>query len=81
MHIGLVDEHEFLKMIEIRGEKLLGLLNYLAGCDHPKEALTRPLLGELLSQAMQLEEILDSYDAGKNRKCCTIRSLTATAMR
>jgi hypothetical protein len=78
MHIGLVDEHEFLKMIEIRGEKLLGLLNYLAGCDHPKEALTRPLLGELLSQAMQLEEILDSYDAGKNRKWCTIRSLTAT---
>lgn len=77
MHTGLVDEHEFLKLVETRAEKLLGLLNYLAGCDRPKEALTRPLLGELLSQAVQLEEILDSYDAGKNRKWCTIRSLTA----
>jgi len=78
MHTGLVDEHEFLKLIETRGQKLLGLLDYLAGCDCPQEALTRPLLGELLSQAVQLEEILDSYDAGKNCKWCMVRSLTAT---
>ena len=78
MHTGLVDEHEFLKLVETRAEKLLGLLDHLAGCDRPQEALTRPLLGELLSQAMQLEEILDSYEAGKNCKWCMVRSLTAT---
>jgi len=77
MHTGLVDEHEFSKLIEARGAKLLGLLHYLADCGAPKEALTRPLLGELLSQAMQLEEVLDSYDAGKNCTWCVIRSLTA----
>ena len=77
MHIGLVDEHEFAKLIETRARKLLGLLNFLAGCEDAKEALTRPLLGELLSQAVQLEEILDSYDAGKNCTWCRLRSLTA----
>ncbi len=79
MHVGLVDENEFKKLIERRGAKLLGLLHHLADCDSPREAMTRPLLGELLSQATQLEEILDSYDAAKNRKWCTIRSLTAAA--
>ena len=78
MNTGLVDERQFLELIERRSEKLLGLLNYLTACSGPEEALTRPLLGDLLSQALQLEEILDSYDAGKNCKWSTIRSLTAT---
>jgi len=77
MHTGLVDEQKFAELIELRAAQLLGLLNYVADCAAPKEALTRPLLGELLSQAVQLEEILDSYDAGKNCKWCTFRSLTA----
>ena len=58
--------------------KLLGLLDYLAAYAHPKTALTRPLLGDLLSQATQVEEFLDSHDAGKNCQWCLIRSLTAT---
>lgn len=78
MNTKLVDEHQFLKQVEKRAGKLLALLDYLAKCANPKEALTRPLLGDLLSQATQIEEFLDSYDAGKNCQWCTIRSLTAT---
>jgi len=78
MSTTLVDEHRFLEQIEKRAGKLLGLLDYLAQCANPKAALTRPLLGDLLSQAMQIEEFLDSYDAGKNCQWCVIRSLTAT---
>lgn len=78
MNNGFVDEHQFGELIQRRATNLLGLLNYLAGCDRPRDALTRPLLGDLLSQAVQMEELLDSYDAGKNCKWCTVRSLTAT---
>jgi len=78
MNRGLVDEREFVELIQRRAGNLLSLLNGLAGCDRPKQALTRPLLGDLLSQAVQMEELFDSYDAGKNCKWCTVRSLTAT---
>ncbi len=78
MDAGLVPEHEFLKLVERQAQKLLTLLNYLSRCDAPRQALTRPFLGDLLSQANQVEEILDSYDAGKNCRWCRIRSLTAT---
>ncbi len=78
MNAKLVDEQLFLEHIGKRMRKLLGLLDYLSQCTNPREALTRPLLGDLLSQATQIEEFLDSYGAGKNCRWCTIRSLTAT---
>jgi hypothetical protein len=77
MDSGHVPEQDFFALVEGRAQKLLSLLNYLSSCDAPREALTRPFLGDLLSQATQVEEILDSYDAGKNCKWCHIRSLTA----
>ncbi len=77
MHSGHVPEDEFLRLVERRAGKLLGLLRYLAECDAPQEAMTRPFLGDLLSQAVQVEEILDSYDAGKNCRWCRMRALTA----
>ena len=42
-----------------------------------KSILTRPLLGELLSQATQIEELLDSYGARNNCRWARFRSLTA----
>jgi len=78
MSTKLVDEQLFLEHIGKRMRKLLGLLNYFSQCDDPRAALTRPLLGDLLSQATQMEEFLDSYGAAKNCRWCTIRSLTAT---
>jgi hypothetical protein len=78
MNASLVNEQDFHKLVERRADMMLALLDYLAGCDDPHAVLTRPLLGEFLSQAMQIEELLDNYDAGKNCRWCHIRSLTAT---
>ncbi len=77
MSSTLVDERKFVAMMQDRMEALLSLLSYVSKCESPQEAMTRPLLGSLLSEAVQTEEILDSYDASKNRKWCHIRSLTA----
>ncbi len=71
MNASLVNEQDFHKLVEKRADMLLALVNYLSGCDNPRAVLTRPLLGEFLSQSMQFEELLDNYDAGKNCRWCT----------
>jgi len=73
-----VDEQAFKQLLERRAQTLLALAAHLAQCPHPRQALTRPLAGELLSNSMQLEELLDTYEAGKNCAWCALRSLTAT---
>ena len=78
MNTSLVNEQDFHRLVEKRASMLLTLADYLSGCENPRAALTRPLLGEFLSQSMQFEELLDTYDAGKNCLWCNIRSLTAT---
>jgi hypothetical protein len=79
---GLIDEAVFHDLISARAGPLLGFADYLcqpAGTDdgtgHP--VLTRPLLATLLSQATQLEELLDAYGARNNRRWCQLRALTA----
>jgi len=72
-----VDEREFIEMINRRARTLLSLLEHVSTCQTPTKALTRPLLGDLLSHAVQIEELLDSYDAAKNCKWCQMRSLVA----
>ncbi len=78
MDTNLVNEQEFSGLIEKRARTLLAMVDFLAACDAPREVLNRPFLGELLSQAMQLEELVDTYDAGKNCRWRNLRSLTAT---
>ena len=39
--------------------------------------MIRPLMGELLSQSTQLEELLDAYGAGSCCQWCGLRSMTA----
>ncbi len=77
MVTGLVNENEFQDLLEKRAQPLLSLVSYLTQCDPSEDFLTRPLAGELLSQAMQLEEFLDTYDAGRCCRWCNLRSLTA----
>jgi hypothetical protein len=77
MVTGRVDENEFRKLVETRAHSLLALVSHFSQCSDPTDCLTRPLAGELLSQAMQLEELLDTYDAGKCCRWCNLRSLTA----
>ena len=68
---------DFQELIAKRAQMLLGLADYLSQCQSRSEILTRPFLGELLSQSIQLEELLDAYDARNNCRWCSFRSLTA----
>ncbi len=77
MVTGRVNEDDFRALVERRAQPLLSLVSYLSQCRDLDDCLTRPLAGELLSQAMQLEEFLDTYDAGKCCTWCNLRSLTA----
>ena len=77
MTVVTIDEKDFKKLIEERGRKLLSLVNRLSQCQSTEEILTRPILGELLSQSSRIEELLDAYGAGTNCRWCGFRSLTA----
>ena len=77
MQPRMIAEHEFHALIDKRAQRLLSLVVYTAQRATTEEVLMRPLLGELLSQAMQLEELLDRYDARNNCRWCSFRSINA----
>jgi len=77
MVMGRVDEDDFRELVQKRADPLLTLVSHLSQCPQINDFFTRPLAGELLSQAMQMEEFLDTYDAGKCCEWCNLRSLTA----
>ena len=68
---------DFQELITKRARTLLGLACYLSQCKSSDKILVRPFLGELFSQSLQLEELLDAYDAGNSCRWCSFRSLTA----
>ena len=72
-----VDHDEFRKLIARRGHKLLGIAKHISEEESSRTRLVRPLLGELLVQSTQLEELLDAYNARNNRRWCLFRSLIA----
>jgi len=74
---AIVAEEDFRKLIEKRAGTLLGLANYLSRCQRSSQILIRPLLGELLSQSIQVEELLDAYNARNNYRWCPFRSVVA----
>jgi len=69
---------EFNDLIASKTERYFRAIGYLASRTNSKNLLTRPLLGELLSQSTQIEEFLDSYGARNNCQWARFRSLTAT---
>jgi hypothetical protein len=68
---------DFGKLITSRTERYFKAVCYLENHSSTEGFLTRPLLGELLSQATQIEELLDSYGARNNCRWARFRSLTA----
>jgi len=74
----LSDDH-FRDLISDRARTLLGLVKHISQCRSKDGILTRPLMGELLSQSAQIEELLDACGAGDNCRWCGLRSLTAAA--
>ncbi|HHW77706.1 MAG TPA: HPr family phosphocarrier protein [Xanthomonadaceae bacterium] len=74
----MISDGDFVDLIAKRARKLLWIARFLsARCPDPT-ALTRPLVSDLLSQSIQLKELLDAYGARNNRQWCRFRSLTAT---
>ncbi len=73
-----IPEDDFHELISNRARRLLGLASYISGCASNSEFLIRSFLGEFFSQSMQIEELLDAYDARNNCTWCPFRSLIAT---
>ncbi len=72
-----ISDKDFADLISKRVQTLLGLANYVCKAECYRTAMTRPYLGELLSQSIQIEELLDTYDARNNCRWCLFRSLVA----
>jgi hypothetical protein len=77
MDMETIADKDFKQLITKRAQTLLSLANHLSRSRTSDKILVRPLLGQLLSQSTQLEELLDAYDAGSNCRWCLFRSLTA----
>ncbi len=67
----------FRDLMAARTAPLRAMGAYLLSRDDPRGALTRPLVAELLSQASQIEELLDAYRARTNRTWYPFRCLVA----
>jgi len=72
-----ISDKDFQELIARCAQRLLSLASYLSSCKSSKEMMTRPFLGELLSQSTQVEELLDAYGARTSCQWCAFRSLTA----
>ncbi len=73
-----IKENDFARLIATRAHNLLKIIHYLLVYCPNSSMLTRPLTADLLSQAAQMEELLDAYGARKNRQWSRLRSLIAT---
>ncbi len=73
---SLIAYERFSALIAIRARRFLQLTCRLS--TSRSTPLTRPLIADVLSQAIQMEEFLDTYGARNNRHWSRFRSLTAT---
>jgi hypothetical protein len=76
-----ISEEEFLPVVNRRGGRLLQLASLLAGPRGQRVQLTRPLLADLMSQSMQIEELLDAYGARNNNRWRKFRAPVAALKR
>ncbi|MBN2314019.1 MAG: HPr family phosphocarrier protein, partial [Sedimentisphaerales bacterium] len=72
-----VTEDVFRKLIARRAQTLLGIVKHISQCSSDTDIMIRPLMGELLSQSTQIEELLDAYGAGSCCQWCGLRTMTA----
>ena len=76
-----ISDEVFQGIVAERAQALLNLAGSLLRRRSVEDAMTRPLLGELLAQAIQLEDLLDTYGARNNRRWHLFRLLVATLLR
>jgi phosphotransferase system HPr-like phosphotransfer protein len=73
----LVSPEAFNRLIRRRSGELLELAAFIAGSGPGPQCFTRPLLGDVLSEATQLEELLDAYGVRQNRRWYPLRQAAA----
>lgn len=74
----MVADQAINELIAQRAQFLLAVTSHLPHSHEFHGRLTRPLLGRLKLQAIEMEEFLDAYGAKNNRKWHGFRSLVAT---
>lgn len=72
-----ISEEDFRALIDPRAREALSIAEYLVGRTDAPPVYTRPLLGETLHQATELEELLDAYGARNNNHWRRFRSTVA----
>jgi len=77
----MISDQAFQGIVAERAQALLRLAGHLAKHRSAREAMTRPFLSALLSQSIQLEELLDAYGARNNRRWHLFRTIVATIRR
>jgi hypothetical protein len=78
---NVIAEEDFRDVVHVRGGRLFALARLIQQCDQDQLELTRPLLGNLLSQSSQVEELLDTYNARNNRSWRLFRAPVAAMKR
>jgi len=73
----IIRENDFHALIASRTGELLKASKHFSSRSLRERIMTRPLLGVLMSQSMQIEELLDAYNARNNRRWSRFRALTA----
>ena len=73
----IISERKFQKLVEKRAIRLLRVAHYLTRQQSIQRVMARPVLGELLSQSTQVEELLDAYGARGNHRWLMYRSIIA----
>ncbi|NLF32236.1 MAG: hypothetical protein GX591_15275 [Planctomycetes bacterium] len=81
MHLVTTSNEAFRALMSTRARLLLDAAGYLRAHPAVRTALTRPLVGRLLSQSTQLEELLDAYGASRNGTWCRLRAQMAALKR
>jgi len=74
-----LSDEEFGRLIAGRSREALRLARHVAAQESGRLRLTRPLLGEVLHQSTELEELLDAYGARNNECWRPFRSTVAAA--
>lgn len=75
----VIPDEAFGELMVDRSQALLGLVSHLDSRPWDRPIFTRPLLGELLHQSTELEELLDAYGASNNERWRPYRSTVAAA--
>jgi len=74
-----LSDEEFAELIGRRSQTALRLAMYMLSTRSEAPTFTRPLLGELLHQSTEIEEILDACGARNNERWRPFRSTIAAA--